>query len=391
MLIAILIGTFIFLVEIGINFNSVLIPVLNDTFKYDATVMQMTVSAGTFAVGFSAIILGRLSDIIGRKPCVVAGLSLFVIGTGLGGLADNIYMVFIARILQGLGAGAGWSVGNAALRDIYCEKEFIKVMNSIHAVIGIVPACAPLIGSYIAVYYGWQSCFYLLFFLSIICSFIIYIKMKETVIIDNNKNEKFSFLGIFENCIFILKNKKYFVYCLVKVVSVMLIICEGVNIPLLFVDYMGVEQQYYGLYVIPGFLCYAASSFLGHIITNKYSIDASIKTGLILITVSNGIILLFYNIIGFSPILITLIKVLSYAGWGQIFGNCTGLIVTAVDNKAGSSSALMLSLEMLFSGIGIYLLSIVFNGTILPLTIFLLVFSLAMFFYLSYAKNNIIN
>lgn len=363
---------FIVFDEVAISFNSALLPNIKSDFLITDQLVQLTLAIGLFSLGFAGLIYGGLADVLGRRPMLLISLTLFSVMTLASAWAPNMEFFLTTRFLQGIGAGAGWVVGNCCLNDIYKGKQYTKIMNYVHAVAGITPAIAPVIGSYLGVIIGWRNCFVILFILTAILAGFMFIFQAETLKHKKTTDVK-TFLRDYRS---IFHSKKFISYAIIKVTTVMMFFCEVANIPLIFINYSHVSAMYYGLYVFPVFLCYMFSSLFSSYLIKHTSVNTILKLGLCLLFTSNMLIIIL-NILGFhlDPIIIQTIKAFSYTGWGFIFGNATAEIVGAIPGKAGMASAVMIAFEMLFSSLGIYFLGFFFNGTIMPLTIFLVVFT----------------
>lgn len=371
-LVPILVTAFIVMAEVAISFNSALMPNIKDDFNISNQLVQMTVAVGLFSLGLAGLLYGGLADVFGRRPVFLFSVTLFSLMALVCAYAPTIEIFLIGRFLQGVGAGAGWVVGNCCLNDLYSGKAYAKVMNYVHAIAGITPAVAPIAGAYLGYTVGWRNCFILVFAISTVLSILMYLFQKETLQQKRETNIN-KFIYDYKT---IFNNKTFVFYGMVKVLAVMMIFCEIANLPLIFINYMSVSAKYYGLYMLPVFLCYIGATLLSSYLLRYWTIDKLLKLGLGLIFSSNLIIILLDSLGWYlTPITIQVIKSLSYAGWGFIFGNATAVIVNSVPGKSGMASALMISLEMLFSFIGIYFLGLFFNGTIIPLSYFLLAFA----------------
>ncbi|MCK9910099.1 MFS transporter, partial [Microbacteriaceae bacterium K1510] len=97
-----------------------------------------------FAVG--QFVFGRLSDLYGRKPVLLAGMAVFVAGSLFAALAWDSSSMLLARVLQGGGAAAPRVIAIALVRDRYVGREMARVMSFAIAVFFIVPVLAPSIG-----------------------------------------------------------------------------------------------------------------------------------------------------------------------------------------------------------------------------------------------------
>ena len=125
--------------------------------------LQATLSAYLFAYAFMMLWHGALSDALGRRPVVLAGLVVYAIATLGCAVAGNIESMWLARALQGLSAGAGVVVGRALIRDRFHGAEAQKLMSQVTLVFSIAPAVAPIAGGLLLEAFGWRSIFHALF------------------------------------------------------------------------------------------------------------------------------------------------------------------------------------------------------------------------------------
>jgi MFS family permease len=121
---------------------------------------------------------GSLSDKIGRKKTIIIGLIIFAIGSFVAGVADNIYMLLVGRLLQG--AGAIGSVITATISDVVREEERGKAMAIMGGSIGMAFAISMVAGPTIAAHFGGvPTLFFLVSFLALL-SIVILIKFVPT-------------------------------------------------------------------------------------------------------------------------------------------------------------------------------------------------------------------
>lgn len=106
-------------------------------------------------------VFSTLADVRGRKPIFMVGLALFVGGSALCGLSQNIFMLIAFRAIQGLGAGAVQPIAFTIVGDIFDARERARMQGVFSSVWGVSAIVGPAIGGVITSSIGWQWVFYL--------------------------------------------------------------------------------------------------------------------------------------------------------------------------------------------------------------------------------------
>jgi len=102
---------------------------------------------------------GKLSDLYGRRPLLMIGIGLFLVGSALSGLSQDIYQLIAFRGLQGLGAGALFPISLAIIGDLYSPAERGKYQGLFGAVFGLSAIVGPLIGGWLTEQVSWHWIF----------------------------------------------------------------------------------------------------------------------------------------------------------------------------------------------------------------------------------------
>lgn len=124
--------------------------------------MQQTLSAYLFGFAFMSLFHGALSDALGRRPVVLAGLAVFTLASAGCALSQTLGQLVAFRTLQGLSAGAGVVVSRAIIRDLFPPAEAQKVMSQVTLFFGVAPAVAPLVGGLLFDRLDWHAVFWFL-------------------------------------------------------------------------------------------------------------------------------------------------------------------------------------------------------------------------------------
>lgn len=134
-------------------------PAMQASLATDAVAMQQSLTA--YMLPFSVMMLwhGAISDTLGRKRVILAGLCMFFVASIVCATAGSIGMLLFGRALQGLSAGAGVIVGRAIVRDLFDGPAAQRLMSHIAMVFAVSPAIAPILGGALAEWFGWRSIF----------------------------------------------------------------------------------------------------------------------------------------------------------------------------------------------------------------------------------------
>ena len=130
---------------------------------------QLILTSFVLGMGIGTFFTGPLSDTFGRKPIILGGAALYIVGAILAYFAQGLELVLFARFLGGLGAAGPRVVGLAIVRDVYAGREMARIMSFVMMVFTLVPAVAPLMGSVIIAMAGWRGIF-LAFILFALCA-----------------------------------------------------------------------------------------------------------------------------------------------------------------------------------------------------------------------------
>jgi DHA1 family bicyclomycin/chloramphenicol resistance-like MFS transporter len=135
------------------------LPTIASGLHASTAATQMTLMAFFVAFGICQIIYGPVSDMIGRKPPLYFGLVLFTVGSVGCAASVSIEWLIFFRFVQGLGASAVMVIPRAIIRDLHTGIEATRLMSLVMLVLSVSPILAPLTGSALIVPFGWRAVF----------------------------------------------------------------------------------------------------------------------------------------------------------------------------------------------------------------------------------------
>jgi EmrB/QacA subfamily drug resistance transporter len=155
--------------------------------------LSWVVTAYLLASTITVPISGKLSDIYGRKKLFLIGIGIFVIGSMLSGLSQNMPQLIIFRAIQGIGAGFLMSNAFAVIGDLFTPAERGRWQGLIGAVFGLASIIGPLLGGYLTDHATWRWNFYINVPVGILAFFMISTFMPH--IESDKKNQSIDYLG----------------------------------------------------------------------------------------------------------------------------------------------------------------------------------------------------
>jgi MFS transporter, DHA1 family, multidrug resistance protein len=181
-------------------------------FDTDYASSQLTLTFYLVAVALGQLIYGPFSDRFGRRPIVLFGLSVMVVGTIIGLNAVSIEMLIFGRMVQAFGACSGMVMGRSMIRDKYAAEAAAAVIAYMTMAIVLAPTLGPLIGGLLEDLFGWQSlyAFMLLFGATILIT--AHFVLPETLPTENRQEARFS--QLFTSFWHLFKNPTFCAYAL---------------------------------------------------------------------------------------------------------------------------------------------------------------------------------
>ena len=135
------------------------IPAVKASLGLSDALAQLTFSIAVLSMAFSTPVYGSLSDHYGRRPVLLSGLCLFLIGSAISAAANSVFTLLLGRLVQAVGAGCGMTLARVIAQDVYGPTHIVKAIAYLTMFYTVGPMISPIIGGTLIDAYGWRSVF----------------------------------------------------------------------------------------------------------------------------------------------------------------------------------------------------------------------------------------
>jgi DHA1 family bicyclomycin/chloramphenicol resistance-like MFS transporter len=333
-------------------------------FKTKEKYIEWSLSINFLGFFLSGLVSSFLSDSYGRRKIVFIGSYTFLVATILCIFSPNIWFFIFCRFLQGMSISAAAMVSYTMITDIYYGTQRLRVMALLNSLINLSIATAPIIGTYLAINFGWQSNFVVITIFAILsCLGVTY--LPETLKVTNNNS--FKIKQLFKDYYRLATNKEMFqvIFSICFLLTPYWIFVGTSS--LLFINELKVSPTKYGYYQGVVAMSYGVLSLFSSYYITKINYNFGLRLSVIISLITALIIFLVSIFLKDDALVITcLITVLSMAM--VLPGNLLyGRVYEMIPEMRATSGALAWSARVLVSSIFMSIVGIAYNGTMLPI------------------------
>ena len=327
---------------------------------------QLILSAFFLGLAIGQMFFGPISDSIGRKPAIYAGLVLFMLGCLLSIIATDFPTMLAGRVLQGFGVAGPRTVTVALIRDQFEGRAMARVMSFIMAVFILVPVVAPAVGQGILFAANWRVIFVLFLVLSVIIFAWLAVRQPETLPVD--RRTAFSLRRIGRAIVEVCTHRVAFSYA---------VAAGFIFAPML--GYLASAQQIFQVTYDVGnlfplfFAIFAlgigAASISNARLVMRFGMRFLTGRALIVLTgVSTGFFVLAAVLPGHPPLWAFMAYgLVTFFCLGILFGNLTAMAMEPLGHIAGVGAAVVSTLTAFISFVLGSAVGLAYDGTVLPL------------------------
>jgi MFS transporter, DHA1 family, multidrug resistance protein len=250
---------------LGINMYLPSMPGMARALGVDFTTIQLTLSLYLAAMAIGQLIIGPLSDRFGRRPILLIGLSVFVVGSLICLTAQNAGVLIFGRVVQAMGGCAGITLSRAIVRDLYRRDQVASMIGYVTMGMAVAPMIAPTIGGVLDTFYGWRASFAFLVLFGSLALLFASLQLSET---NRNRGSVGDGDRLLPNYLALFRSRLFWGYSLATSFVSAMFFSFVAGAPYVVIELMGRSPAEYGFY----FALVPSGYILGNFVTARFAV-----------------------------------------------------------------------------------------------------------------------
>lgn len=339
-------------------------PVIASDLQAPVALSQWTLMAFFLSFGVSQLFYGPASDMFGRRLPLYFGLTLFAAASIGCALAPTIGWLIALRFIQGIGAASVMSIPRAIIRDLYTGNAATRLMSTVMLVISVSPMLAPLIGSAVMVPFGWQAVFYCSAITAVTSLLLTRFALQETL--PPERRVAFRMGAMLKAFGILLRDPSYMGQTLIGGAGMASFFAFLSTASFLYTGYYGLTPTEFSLAFALNALGFFSSSQFAANLGGRFGALTVVRVSVAGFAAASLLMLALFLIGLGSFWLLVFMLIVANAFLGLVIPTAMVLSLEEHGEIAGSAAALGGTLQMLVGAVAIAIVSLVFDGTPLP-------------------------
>lgn len=330
------------------------------------SIASLELSVSVFFVGMALgqLVYGPLADRFGRKPPLIAGMSLYLLATLGCAFSSNIETFVALRFLQALGGCAGMVISRTIIRDLFVDARSIaSFLSNMALIMGLAPILAPTLGASINAAFGWRAIFYALAGANILTILAVALWLPETLVL---RGDALPISKVLRNYRTLLSNRDFIGYLIPDAALRAGMFAYIAGSPFVFISLLHIPQHQYGFVFGANALGLMLATQINRRLLHKWPPDVMLQWGVRIAACASFALLL---LVAFMPskvgILFAIFLYLSSLNF--VSPNSIAQALAAQSGQTGTASALYGSLQWSLAFLSSLFVSHLHNDTAWPM------------------------
>jgi len=327
--------------------------------------VQLTLSVYMFGWGAVQLIAGPLSDRFGRRPLLLGGLALFVAASTACALSRTIEMLIASRFVQAIGMATVAVVPRAVVRDLHSGDRAAKMLSAMAMVLGIAPVVAPVLGSHLHVWFGWQSNFVFVALYGALAFVCVAVGLPETLA--RRDSTALAPATILANFATLLRTRRYVGYLLVAGFTSSALFAFLAGSAFVFVSGLGTGERGFGVLFAMVMLGNVTGAAIANRVVVRFGLDRLIGYGTWLMLAAGVAMAALAWARVDHPAAIIVPMFLFMVAFMATMPQATAGALTPFARIAGSAASLLAFVQFVMAATVAQIVGVAFDGTARPM------------------------
>ena len=315
------------------------LPKIADDLSVSSSVAQLTLTGTLAGLALGQLIVGPLSDSLGRRRPLMAGIVLHILASLLCLFAPNIAVLGVARGLQGMGAAAAMVVAIAVVGDLYAESVAATVISRLMLVLGVAPVVAPSLGAAVLLKASWHWVFAVLVVLAGGLLLLAALALPETLPIAHRRPLKVR--SIAATYVEVLRDVRFDILVLVAALGMSGLFAYIAGASFVLQGHYGLDQQAFALVFGAGAVALIGATQFNVVLLRRFApqmivlwaLAAAVLAGVVFVGLS------FEHIGGLFGFVVPVWAIL--AAMGLVIPNAPAVALSRHPDAAGTAAAVL--------------------------------------------------
>ncbi|MDX1887280.1 multidrug effflux MFS transporter [Mycolicibacterium sp. 120270] len=335
----IVLGVMVALGPLTIDMYLPALPKIADDLSVSSSVVQLTLTGTLAGLALGQLIVGPLSDSLGRRRPLMAGIVLHMVASVICMLAPNLVVLGLARVLQGVGAAAGMVVAIAVVGDLFADNAAATVLSRLMLVLGVAPVIAPSLGAAVLLHGSWHWVFTALVILAGLLLLVAVFGLPETL--PPSHRRPLRVRAIAATYVELLRDRRFVILVLVAALGMSGLFAYIAGASFVLQGTYGLDQQAFALVFGAGAVALIGATQFNVVLLKRFSPQAITLWALAAALLSGGVFVGLSaagvgGLAGFvAPVWLIL------AAMGLVIPNAPAVALSRHPDAAGTAAALL--------------------------------------------------
>ncbi len=338
-LLALVLGAFVAVGAFTIDMYLPALPAIATDLRTSSPMVQLTLTGTLVGLALGQLVIGPLSDALGRRRPLLAGTALHVVASLLVLVAPTVEVLGVLRVLQGVGSAAGGVVAMAIVRDLFEGRAAATMLSRLFLVMGAAPVLAPTVGGELLRITSWRGVFAVLALYGLLLLVVGALAVPETL--PPGRRVTGGIAGTLRTYRGLLRDRVYVGLVLVAGLTMAGLFSYVAGSSFVYQRQFGLDEQQFGMLFGAGAVFLIGATQLNPVLLRRWSPAQVLSAAMVAGTVA-GLVLLGLASSGrggLAGVVVPLWGVL--AAVGLALPNAPALALAAHGETAGSAAALL--------------------------------------------------